>query len=292
MLAPIDKLRSGRNRIIQVVVTRNCDIFNCSNCTQLLPFRKDTREMSLECLEMALQSVADWPGVVACFGGNPCTHSKFEEVCRLWREIIPDQSHRGLWTNDLRGHGAIVKETFWPRGTFNLNVHGESEAAQYMREWLPNVPIWGETVSSHGGMLLDYRDYGLSEEEWVRLRERCPIMLNWSGAIYERDGLPHAYPCEVMGALDGVRKESNGILAEPGWWKKSWAEFGGMERLCVGCGVPLNTRGHLDSERVYDISPSWSEAVQDRSGSVMTSLHESMQDKTHELTDYIGLRKP
>lgn len=295
MLMPLDKIRNKANDICQIVVTRNCCVFSCSNCTQLLPFRKDVRNMSLECVEEAIASMRGWPGVIAIFGGNPVVHPQFPEICEIVKRLIPNQAQRGLWTNNLHNHGDLIRETFWPHGRFNLNVHGDLEAAAEMNRCLPGKPIFGESGRDHhGGMLMDYRDYGLTEEQWIEKREKCDINQNWSAGIYERDGRPYAYFCEVAGSLDGVRGENNGVLAEPGWWLRPIEAFDHQIKRCCdrGCGVPLRTVGHEDREAVYDISPSWAEATATRTGKVEIQVHETLPQESHELTDYLGLRLP
>lgn len=296
MLTPYDKVTRGGNDIVQIVLTRTCDVHDCSNCTQLLPFRKDAREMSLECVEAALISLAGWPGVRAMFGGNVCTHSRFPEVAALWRKHVPDQRQRGCWTNNLMKYGEEVRRTFWPHGRFNLNCHGNAAAAAEMRRWLPGVPVYGEAGGiHHAAMLVDYRDRGLSDEQWVALRERCDINQKWSSAIYQGpDGSPVAYFCEVAGSLDGVRGESHGVPAVPGWWRQPMAHFAHQVGACCdrGCGVPLRERGHADSEATYDISPAWEEACATRHGRrVSLKVHRESAGCVHESTDYAGLRK-
>lgn len=294
MLAPLEKLEARKNDIIQIVLTRNCDVFNCSNCTQLLPFRKDAREMSLGCVEEALLSVAGWPGVAAAFGGNPCTHSRFPEVCALWQKHVPDQRRRGLWTNNLLRHGAVARETFHPRGRFNLNAHGNAAAAREMRRWLPGVPVFGESGRNHhAAMLLDYRDYGIAEAEWAVMRERCDINQKWSAGIYQGpDGKPYAYFCEVAGSLDGVRGECNGVPAVPGWWRQPMEHFRRQVGACCdrGCGVPLRGTGHQDADAAYDVSPSWVDLTERRTGRVVVEAHAARPAQVHESTDYIGHR--
>lgn len=297
MLAPIEKLRKpGGNRIIQVTITRKCDVHDCSNCTQLLPFRKDEKEMSLECIEKALIYLQGWEGVIACFGGNPCSHSRFEEVCRLWEKHVPDQRQRGLWTNNLLRHGAIARQTFWPNGMFNLNVHGNEQAAADMRRWLPGKEIWGagERVR-HGSMLRAWQDHSLTEEQWVELREKCPINQNWSAAVYEREGEPHLYFCEVAGALDGIRQppENHGVKMEPGCAFWTMEKFQGQIAGCCdrGCGVPLQGLGHFDLERTYDVSSSLVQLTVDPiGGRTKVVVSDDLGGQTHELTDYVGLR--
>ncbi len=293
MLAPIDKIRRKGNDILQIVITRKCDIFNCSECTQLLPFRQDTMEMSLECVEEALDCLKGWPGVLACFGGNPLMHSRFPEVCKLWEEYIPDQRRRGLWTNNLLKHGQVVRDTFWPKGRFNLNVHGNLKAKAEMERWLPGIKVWGETPSIHGSQLLDYRDLGISHLDWVRMREKCDINQKWSGAIYQReDGHPYIYFCERAGALDGVRGTNNGIRVTHGCWAFSMDRFfEQVENCCDGvCGVPLRARGYLDSDDTYGVSPSLQSLTLIRKGKVRVEEITKLPAKSRELTDYMRIR--
>lgn len=298
MLAPVDKVTTrGRNDIFQIVITRSCDIFNCSECTQLLPFRKDPREMSLECIEEALRCLQGWPGVIACFGGNPCTHSRFPEVCALWQKYVPNQAQRGLWTNNLMTHGSVCRDTFWPWGRFNLNVHGSQKAAAEMHKWLPNVKVYGAKPSQHGGQLLDYADYGIPDAKWVELRENCDINQHWSGACYARevDGIqkPFMYFCERAGALDGVRGTNHGVRMELGCWQWPMARFQEQVSGCCDhyCGVPLRTKGYTDSDDTYGVSPSLVPLTLDFKGKVRVETRETLPAGTHELTDYQGLRK-
>lgn len=299
MLTPADKLASRRNDIIQIEITRKCDLFNCSNCTRLLPFRgigglaHDPWEMSLESFRKAVESVAGWPGVVALFGGNPCSHSKFPEVARILAEIIPNQRQRGLWTNNLLGQGVVAREVFWPHGRFNLNCHANEKAAALFDYWLPGIRVVGHEPSRHGPVLLDYRDLGISDEEWIEHREACDINRNWSGAIVQRNGEPVAYFCEVAAALDGARGKDHGVPAVPGWWQRPIADFAGQIAGCCdrGCGVPLRGLGHQDRDDVYDVSTSWL-PLPVLQGRVTVEAVSERPQQSHELTDYVGLRKP
>lgn len=293
MLTPADKVYNGGNDIIQIVITRSCDIFNCSNCTQLLPFRSDAREMSLDCIELALSSVADWPGVVACFGGNPCTHSEFPKVAALWEKHVPEQRRRGLWTNDLRGHGETVARVWYPHGRFNLNVHGRVRAADEMAKWLPKSRIFGMRDSHHGAVFGSHTAVGVSDADWPDIREACDINRNWSAGVYQGpDGTPVAYFCEVCGAIDGVTGERNGVAAVPGWWKRPIADFQGqIDRCCDRhCLVPLRLKGHDDSEATYDTTPESAITTAARKGKVSLSLMNEAGERVRELTDYQHLR--
>lgn len=295
MKAPIDKLESGATKIIQIVVTRNCDLFWCSNCTQLLPFRNgkanDPAYMSTEVFYEAVHSLQDWPGIVAMFGGNPCVHPKFEELCRIMEDLIPEQNRRGLWTNNLNGHGEIVRAVFWPDGVFNLNVHTDRRAEEDMRQWLPGINVLGVGRPSwHSGILLNPKDLGVVGDEWVEKRERCEINQHWSAAVVERNGRAKAYFCEVASALDGVRGLDHGVPVTPGWWRWRMDRFWPQVAGCcdAGCGVPLATKGHLDADRTYDHTESFDEAVARLRASRRLKLvrHGAMPETTDEVTDY------
>ena len=322
MLTPHDKVSRRGNDIIQIVVTRVCDIHTCSNCTQLLPHRVDPQHMSLECAELALKSVEGWPGVTAMFGGNPVTHPQFVELCELWRKYVPNQRQRGLWTNHLMTDekGKAAQETFYPHGRFNLNVHESEKAAQMMQRWLPGVKIWGRRPSHHGMLLGDHKDLGVSEADWVAAREKCDINQKWSSGVYARDVTcehcdgtgthrtepwscsfcnskgtvqrPFTYFCEVAGSIDGVTGENNGLPAEVGWWKRPISDFDHQIKGCCDkyCVVPLRLKGHTDNERVYDITPSVVHLTAKPKGPVTTEVHETVHATIKETTDYQKLR--
>lgn len=296
MLAPIDKLERGGNDICQVIVTRRCTL-NCSNCTQLLPFRRDEPNMAPDVFRAALRSLEGWPGVRGIFGGNPCSHPRFAELMEILVEEVPDQRQRGLWSNDLMAHGALVREVFYPHGRFNLNAHAVAPAADEIDRQVPGKLIAKSRnePARHGAILVDRRDFGIDDAAWVEMRERCDINQHWSAAIAERDGTPYAYFCEVGAALDGVRGENHGILAEPGWWRSRMDRFEHQVRECCdrGCGVPLRLRGHLDREEVYDASPAWRETLTARRQSAVDiAIHDELPDgnRPSSLVDYMRLR--
>lgn len=292
MLTPRDKLLSGANDIIQIMVTTACDLYTCSNCTQLLPFRKDYRHMSLDVFEKAVKSLIDWPGVVSLFGGNPCSHPQFEDLCRILAKHIQPQARRGLWSNALLGHGEIVRQTFYPDGRFNLNVHRSVEATKEIVSWLPGkiIPSGVSAHSWHAPILMNYQDFGIDPDDWPAIRETCDINQRWSAAICERDGKPYAYFCEVAAALDGIRGMNHGMPLHYEWWKSPMqAYYGQVEGCCnAGCGVPLRGQGHLDNQETYDVSKSWlGKATEQKKQVVSLKFYATRPESTPVATDYL-----
>jgi len=296
MLAPIDKISNPRgNDIMQIVVTTRCDR-NCSNCTQLLPFRVDYAFMSTECFEQACISVADWPGLVAMFGGNPCVHPKFPELCQIMAQHIAPE-HRGLWTNNLMKHGEIAAQTFgkgkgrFNAGGLNLNAHTNTAAADEMNRWFPGrvIPQSIHTPAKHAALLVDYRDFGITEEQWPAKREACDYNRDWSGAIVGRDGGPYGYFCEIAAAMDGIRGENSGIPATPGWWKQRMPAFEAQVKNCCdrGCGGPLRDKGNIDIEETYRVSKSFLPlAVDRRNLGTKIEQVDQLNSKCARSTDY------
>lgn len=293
MLTPNDKLQSGVNDIIQIVVTTACDIYTCSNCTQLLPFRHDYKHMTVQCFEKAVKSLADWPGVVALFGGNPCSHPQFDMLCQILEKHIQPQSRRGLWSNALLGHGAQVRRTFYPEGRFNLNVHRNIAAAVEIGEWLPGKIIRSSVreCSHHAPILVSHRDLGVTPKTWNLFRERCDVNQKWSAAIVQDNEKPVAYFCEVAAALDGVRGDHHGVPVKPGWWKLPIIHFQHQVQGCCdqGCGVPLKLEGHLDEDRTYDVTQSFIPYTSLKRPVVsVTPVNDHALVK--DMTDYLRLR--
>jgi hypothetical protein len=290
MLAPTDK----SNDICQVIVTRACSLFTCSNCTQLLPYRRDIVHMSVDVFRKALRSLVGWHGVRALFGGNPANHPRFEDLCQIMTEEVPDQRQRGLWCNNVLQHGQIIRDTFYPHGRFNMNAHADAAAAAEIERWLPGKLIKAsrDTAAWHSPVLLHYADFGIDYPAWVALRENCDINKNWSSAIAEREGKPFAYFCEVGASLDGIRSENHGIEAVPGWWRFKMARFAGQVSGCCdrGCGVPLKRQGHLDRDDTYDVSPSFVPLTR-QGKKIKVVLHESLDGAVvTETTDYMRYR--
>lgn len=250
--------------------------------------------MGIDVFRAALRSLEGWPGVRAMFGGNPPCHPRFPDLCAIMVEEVPDQRQRGLWTNDLMEHGQVIRDTFYPHARFNCNAHADGAAAAEIDRWLPGRLIESSRSrhSWHAPVLMDRRDYGIPDSEWVALRENCDINRNWSSAIAERDGKPYAYFCEVGASLDGVRGENHGIEAVPGWWRFGMDRFAHQVTGCCdrGCGVPLRLKGHLDRDDTYDLSPSFA-SLTVRGSKVKTVVHGSLPGQTvKEITDYQRLR--
>src|SRR5690348_9139192 len=103
MKAPNDYRPTWRGGVIQIHITRACDLA-CTGCTQGSNLAGKPVVMPVELFEQACESLVGYEGVVGIFGGNPTLHPRFEAICATLRKYIPFEQ-RGLWSNNLNGHG-------------------------------------------------------------------------------------------------------------------------------------------------------------------------------------------
>ncbi len=254
MRAPAAVLRGGGLPVIQIAVTNACDD-RCSNCTQQVPHIKKPFMISVEQFRSACRSVKGFPGVVGMFGGNPCTHPQFEELCAVMREELPD-AIRGLWSNNFRGHGATIRQTFDPARS-NLNVHLEmAQAKEMIRDWPEVEPyIFGrETDSWHAPVLTAMSDLIPDEEKRWRLISDCDINQTWSSIITVVQGKLLGYFCEIAGSFAclyddptfGIPIEGLDGQVDASWWRQPIESFEvQIRKYCHDCGVPLRGKGSL-----------------------------------------------
>lgn len=253
MIAPSQKRPVWRGGVLQIMITRACDAA-CFSCTQGSNLAGKPVMMSPEEFETAVKSLEGYFGVVGIFGGNPTMHPEFNLLCEILRAYVPfDQ--RGLWCNNLRGKGEIVRSTFNPLHS-NLNVHLNSEAySEFARDWPECVPyIKGEKLDSkHSAPFVALKDHIDDEEERWDLIGACDVNQFWSALIGVVPGRGlRAYFCELayaQAALHATAEDAEdwpdtGLEVTPGWWRQPMAAFDAQVRLhCHACGIPMRRPG-------------------------------------------------
>ncbi len=262
---PVKMVAPGERRphimmggVLQIHVTRACNQA-CFGCTQGSQFGGKPVMMTVEQYERAVLSLDGYFGVVGMFGGLPTMHPQFPELCRILKKHVPWE-RRGLWANDLRGHGSVCRVTFNP-AVSNLNVHLDSDAAdEIRRDWPEAAPfIKGhDTDSVHSTPWVAMRDVIPNEDERWQLIGSCDINRNWSALIGVVRGELRGFFCEIAGAMAMLHQDNPdwadtgkpmpdiGVPIEPGWWRKPMSEFEEQVRTCChNCGVPMRRQGKL-----------------------------------------------
>lgn len=245
--------------IICIDITNKCDLA-CSNCTRLLENQDHFWEMTPDNFRLACQSLRDFPGVIAVIGGNPCMHSRFEELSGIFEEEIPNRHQRGIWTNNAFKHAALLEEKF---GAFNLNPHGVERGVKSVKPIYERMVKSGkfnggyyDTNSEHAPLLVAGKDLFDSSTMWKKI-SNCDVNKNWSAAIVQNNGKLRAYFCEVAASFDLARNEDHGLPVTDGWWKSRMDVFTKqIAKFCPGCGAPARMKGRMDHEEIDGYSVS------------------------------------
>jgi len=248
MKAPGDERNTWGHGIIQIMITRACDLA-CINCTQGSNLAGKPMIMSLPQFEEAVRSLKDYYGIVGIFGGNPCMHPKFADICNVLAEHIP-YHRRGLWSNNLNGHGKLCRATFNPEVS-NLNVHTSFEAySEMLRDW-PECHPKGVHDSRHSPVFVAMKDLDIPFSEMWELIQNCDINQLWSAMIGVFRGELRAWFCEVAGAQSMLHENEpsypdTGLKVTEHWWKLPIASFTNqVMKHCFECSVPLKGMGDL-----------------------------------------------
>lgn len=286
----ISKMRAPSNmHIICIDITNKCDLA-CSNCTRLLENQDKHWEMSLDNFRIACKSLVNYKGTIAIIGGNPVMHSKFNEICQIFRDVIKDKKQRGIWTNNTFKHEKVILDTF---GGFNLNAHNVPRGIKSLRSLFKKNGRRGNIYdgnSHHSPLLAAGKDLFEPAEMWERI-SKCDINQNWSATIVENNGKLAAYFCEVAASFDLARNENNGIEVVVDWWKKPMNDFKHqITNFCPSCGVPARLKGSLDCEETdqYTSSNSYIAEKARLKGRkiILISKEQALNHIDHEVTEY------
>lgn len=258
MKAPADK-RAGW-LVLQVMITRACSE-SCFHCSQGSNLAGKPVMMSVDEFEIAIKSLAGFPGTIGIFGGQPTLHPRFPELCEIMRAEVP-YLKRGIWTNALNGHGRQCAITFNPQRS-NINVHTNKDAyAEFEKDW-PEVlrarqqhTLDGrDQDSKHSSPWVAIKDMIPDEAERWKLIGNCTVNQFWSALVGTIPGRGlRAYFCELaysQASMHAIAEDSDewpdtGIFPHPGWWKLPMAAFDAQVRLhCHSCGIAMNREGQL-----------------------------------------------
>lgn len=227
------------NDVIQIEISNNCHL-SCRHCTRHVGHHRNVFNMTLDFARKAILSLEGFPGTIGMMGGDPAMHPKFEEMCALWEELIP-RERRGFWTAGFKWdqHEKTIYRVF-DKNQIHYNDH---------------IAYDGK----HTPLLVAIDDVVHDEELKRELIDKCGFQEHWSASITPKGG----FFCEIAASLDWLMQGPGGYEIEPGWWKKTPAEFKDqVDRYCGMCSgaIPMpaytDGRGGRDGPTVEAISPS------------------------------------
>lgn len=304
MVPPSQKRKNAwRGGIIQIHITRACDKA-CFGCTQGSNLGGKIGMITLPQFEEAVISLKDFWGVVGVFGGNPCRHPQFTDLCAILRRHIPKE-RCGLWSNKLFGHGGVAAATFNPKHS-NLNVHLDREAYdEFKRDWPGSRPFGLTEDSRHAPVYVAMQDvvdehgnHIPEAEQWDKIAN-CDINQNWSSMICVFRNQLRGFFCEIAGAQAMLHQHEpdypdTGLPITPGWWRRPMTDFAEQVRLhCKACGVPLRGYGSLaqNENGVEQVSATHAAIYKpkrpDREVQLVELRTDVSEDSLKRITDYV-----
>lgn len=283
--------------VLQIWVTRACDK-SCFGCTQGSNLAGRPGMITPDQFETACQSLADYFGICGMFGGNPALHPQFPLLCEIMREYIPKE-RRGLWCNNINGHGRIAAATFNP-AVSNLNVHKDRAAYdEFRRDWPQARPFGLDEDSRHSPPYVALQDIIPDEAERWRLIGQCDVNQFWSAMICVFRGELRGYFCEIAGAQAMLHQHEPsypdlGLPITPGWWNQPMSAFESQVRHhCMACGIPLRGYGELAVDgRVEQVSATHADIYRPKTSGREVQLvqieSELRRAPESRATDYVG----
>lgn len=255
-------MRSPKDmRVIQIDITNAC-VHQCSNCTRFCGHHKKNFFMDWETFQKSVKSLEGFDHCIGIMGGEPTLHPQFERFSKYLAEKhqvdYPLKSTRKPIVNFpryIRDKNYFANECLNEYKGIGLWT---SITKQYYQnfEWIQDVFNY-QSINDHNNpslhqpLLASRKELGISDEDWINIRDNCIIQNLWSASITPKG----AFFCEVAAALDMLFDGPGGWPIEPGWWKREPKDFGYQLNWCEVCGGALFHSGRLSSEEIDDVSP-------------------------------------
>ncbi|WP_163339293.1 radical SAM protein [Desulfopila sp. IMCC35008] len=250
---------------IQIEVTNAC-LFSCSNCTRFCGHHKKPFFMDWETFVRAVDSLEGFDQIVGIIGGEPTLHPQFERFIDHLSEkygprLKPNVLKMPMKPSEFAENVRVNQHDHYDRITADGNTKRaglwSTMPNQYYKSYEKIHEIFGQQVlndhrnnSIHQPILVSRKDLGITDEEWIPIRDKCWIQNQWSSSITPKG----AFFCEVAAALDTLFDGPGGWRIEKGWWKREPEDFRDQIHWCEICGGALLDKGRLASDGIDDVS--------------------------------------
>ncbi len=258
-------------RIIQIDITNAC-LYQCSNCTRFCGHHKKPFFMDFETFKRAVDSMKGYHGTIGVMGGEPTLHPEFERFTAYLASHVDkayQKDHKSLIAPQKDFIESILLENKENSEVYEYHT-GARETVTGAGLWSAMVPTYKkyyeiiqdtykmQAVNDHGNImyhspiLINRKDLGIPDEEWIKIRDNCWAQCIWSATITPKG----AFFCEIAGALDMLFDGPGGWPIEEGWWERTPDEFGDQINWCEYCGIAIETFTRNANDWIDDVSDS------------------------------------
>lgn len=241
--------------IIEIDITNAC-VHSCSNCTRFCGHHEKPYFMDFDYFKKALDSLKDYEGQIGIMGGEPTLHPRLEEIIDYVRNERTGKScnHSTGPITDMQFH---IESAVNTNDNTNAVFLSSLSRGYYKYFEAINDTFAHQILNDHGSesvhqaLLMSRKELGISDDEWMKKRDKCWIQNTWSASITPKG----AFFCEVAGALDMLFRGPGGWELTKDWWKREPSEFGDQLQWCELCGACLDTPKRLAHDERDDVSP-------------------------------------
>lgn len=246
-------------QIIQIDITNAC--FNkCSNCSRFCGNHKQPFFMDWNTFRRACESLYDFPGMIGVMGGEPTLHPNFDRFIRFYSNCFRRGSKLTENVNEPIVDICAHRNSNWEfvkgrrRGLWTSFGPGYSKHFELIRDVFEYQCVNDHKhPGKHQASQVTYKELGISDEEFITLRDNCWLQNKWSASITPKG----AFFCEVAGALDMLFDGPGGWPIEQGWWRREVKDFGSQLDWCKICGFCLPVPMGPSNTEADIVSPEW-----------------------------------
>ncbi|MDR3000282.1 MAG: hypothetical protein LBU89_03365 [Fibromonadaceae bacterium] len=251
--------------IIEIDITNSCHK-SCSNCTRFCGHHKKKYFMSFEMFKQAMDSLDGYEGSISLIGGEPLLHPEINRFLEYMQTIKEQKGIKDL-SKEFRCQ-ALSKDYFectrikrWFELAYNRGLvytlftsipDNYYKSYENLQDVISNLWLNDHSKPSfHQPILANYKDLGIEQVEFEKLRDNCWLQNCWSASITSKG----TFFCEVAGTMDMLFNGPGGHPIEPGWWNKDLNEWKNQLHWCDLCGMPLKTFSRNANDGIDDVTP-------------------------------------
>lgn len=247
-------MKSPKDMIfIQIDITNACMSKYCSNCTRFCGLFKNPFFMDFDTFKKAVDSLKDYKGKIGIIGGEPTLHPEFDKFVYYLHSQRPEDKLFCEVKRPVDSFKYYAKKLIYRNGrecglwsSFGEGYYKNFEIIQDVFHYQALNDHMDK--NSHQAILIPRKELGIGDEEFLKKRDKCWLQNLWSATITPKG----AFYCEIAASMDMLFNGPGGWKIEPGWWKRTPADFKDQIHWCENCSMALDVPS-IDAKRQTDL---------------------------------------